>query len=314
MGTPGSGRHYWQTTSRSFPVQPQAQIHLSANMLSTSLLLLFCSFLSMSRSEFMRRMFSFTLCFCFFALGLWCLCHTVAGRILGKELKSTLSAIQTRITQTVGSPRHLSVSSVTRTRTHYTHVGIHHTNKLLRAHTHTHTTAKEATRAQGPALAPQQSAAVLTGATCCYCGLCGKAGMLPALQPAATEWTQYPDSRSHGPKASGPPTACLSVCLSALLSVQLSIIHQFGSSTRGHQIKCKSASHGKDATHWACHRAKEDSPMCLWQEAEKSGRHRRTTSFITHGLEQASICSIFCCCWVKWLLHSRVIEYYAQRF
>jgi len=45
------------------------------------------------------------------------------------------------------------------------------------------------------------------GATCCCCGLCGKAGLLPALQRAATGWTQYPDGGSHGPQASGTPPA-----------------------------------------------------------------------------------------------------------
>lgn len=92
-------------------------------------------------------------------------------------------------------------------RTDYIHIGIHHTNKLERAH-HSQKS-NTCTRA---ALEPQQSAAVLMGATCCYCGLCGKAGLLPALQPAATEWTQYPDSRSHGAQASGPPLpACPTV-------------------------------------------------------------------------------------------------------
>lgn len=33
-----------------------------------------------------------------------------------------------------------------------------------------------------------------------------------AASAAATEWTQYPDSRSHGPQASGPPPACPPCC------------------------------------------------------------------------------------------------------
>lgn len=57
-------------------------------------------------------------------------------------------------------------------------------------------------------------------------------------------------------------------CLPALLSVRLSIIHLSGSGTRGHPIQCKSVSCCKDATHRACHRAAEDRPGCLRQEAE----------------------------------------------
>lgn len=38
--------------------------------------------------------------------------------------------------------------------------------------------------------------------------LCGKAG----LQPAATEWTQYPDSGSHDLQSGGPPPAWLPWC------------------------------------------------------------------------------------------------------
>lgn len=102
------------------------------------------------------------------------------------------------------------------------------------------------------------------GATCCYCGQCGKAGLLPALQPAATEWTQYPDSRSHGPEAFRPPPAG-PASLPALLSVQLSIIHLSGCGSKLHPVQCsKDATH---TTHSFCEWVRT-VPLSLWQEAQ----------------------------------------------
>lgn len=63
----------------------------------------------------------------------------------------------------------LRVSSVTRAFTHWD-----------TSHKHR---SKESNACTSLALEPQQSAAVLMGATCCYCGLCGEAGLLPVLQP-----------------------------------------------------------------------------------------------------------------------------------
>lgn len=84
-----------------------------------------------------------------------------------------------------------------------------------------------------PVREPQQSA-VLKGATCCYCGLCGKAGSLPVQQPAATEWTQYPVSHMVLRATACPP---------ALLSVALALIHFWLRVLEGGiPIQCKSVS------------------------------------------------------------------------
>lgn len=109
--------------------------------------------------------------------------HSRCWKGLGEGFEKTHWALfKLGITQTVRSLRHLSVYSVTQACTRDIHIGIHHTNKLERTHH-----SQESNTCTRPALEPQQSAAVLTGATCCYCGLCREAGLLPALQPAATE-------------------------------------------------------------------------------------------------------------------------------
>lgn len=147
----------------------------------------------------------------FIALKPRCFLHTVhTGKILERDLKKkkkkkgTLSAIQTRDHANCEIPSaSRCVLCNTGVRTLYTHRDTSHKQTQVRTHR-----SWERNICTRPALEPQQRAAVLTGATCCYCGLCGKAGLLPA----ATEWTQYPDSWSHGPQASGPPPACLLRC------------------------------------------------------------------------------------------------------
>lgn len=133
------------------------------------------------------------------------------GKILERDLKKkkkkkkgTLSAIQTRdhANREIPSASRCVLCN-TGVRTLYTHRDTSHKQTQVRTHR-----SRESNICTRPALEPQQRAAVLTAATCCYCGLCGKAGLLPA----ATEWTQYPDSWSHGPRASGPPPACLLRC------------------------------------------------------------------------------------------------------
>lgn len=148
----------------------------------------------------------------FIALKPRCFLHTVCtGKILERDLKKkkkkkrgTLSAIQTRDHANCEIPSaSRCVLCNTGVHTLYTHRDTSHKQTQVRTHR-----SRESNICTRPALEPQQRAAVLTGATCCYCGLCGKAGLLPA----ATEWTQYPDSWSHGPQASGPPPACLPAC------------------------------------------------------------------------------------------------------
>lgn len=176
------------------------------------------------------------------------------------------------ITQTVGSLRQLSVYSVTQANTHYIHIGTHHTNKLER--THHNQKSNTCTR---PALEPQQSTAVLMGATCCYCGLCGNAGMLPALQPSShwmnpVPWQQV--TWSSGLWA----TACLPACstVSAAFnhssfwlqlrepphSIQISVM----------QERCHTLS--LSLGHWG-------QSHVFMAGSRKSGRHHHTTSFIS---------------------------------
>lgn len=94
------------------------------------------------------------------------------------------------------------------------------------------------------------------GATCCYCGLSGKAGLLPALQPL-----NEPSTLTGSHMVLRPLGHRLPACLPALLSVDLSIIHLSGFGTRGHP-------HSMQIAQPDCHWDTADSPMCLWQEAE----------------------------------------------
>lgn len=130
------------------------------------------------------------------------------------------------------------------------------------------------------------------GATCCYCGQCGKAGLLPALQPAATEWTQYPDSRSHGPEAFRPPPAGPAgpASLPALLSVQLSIIHLSGCGSKLHPVQCsKDATH---TTHSFCEWVRTDSPTEFMAGSTESGQ-QHDTSFTVRREIQDCFCFLF---------------------
>lgn len=248
---------------RVISVQPRAQTHVSVNVWSarpfTAILLTSINEQKVSLwKQGLFLLYVFVYCSGVVVL----VSHSRCWKDLGEGFeKSTLSAIQTwdHTNRWIPSAS-WCVLCDTGTHTLYIHIGIHHTNKLERTHH-----SQKSNTCTGPALEPQQSAAVLMGATCCYCGLCGKAGLLPALQPAATEWTQYPDSGSHGPQASGPPPACLPACPAVSAAFNHS---SFWLQVRGHLIQCKSVSCSKDATHRACHWAREDSPMCLWQEAE----------------------------------------------
>lgn len=162
--------------------------------------------------------FIFALCFCLlhWSHGASCTQFALVRSWRGiwkkkKKKRGTLSAIQTRdhANREIPSASRCVLCN-TGVRTLYTHRDTSHKQTQVRTHR-----SRESNICTRPALEPQQRAAVLTGATCCYCGLCGKAGLLPA----ATEWTQYPDSWSHGPQASGPPPACLPAPLSAELSI-----------------------------------------------------------------------------------------------
>lgn len=135
----------------------------------------------------------------FIALRLRCLCHTVDVEEGFETAKLKLE------NHKLLDPFGILLCTLWHRHAHITYTVGYITQTNLRAHTpqpkkqHMHKTGSTE---------PQQRAAVLTGATCCYCGLYGKAGPLPA----ATEWTQYPNSRSYGPQASGPQPACLSCC------------------------------------------------------------------------------------------------------
>lgn len=83
-----------------------------------------------------------------------------------------------------------------------------------------HSAARKATSTQNRHWGHISAPAVSTALTCCYCSRCGNAGPLPA----ATAWTQCPDSRSHEPKASGP----LPAYPPARLSAEPSINHFIG--------------------------------------------------------------------------------------
>lgn len=206
--TTGSGCDYWQTTSHisTAPGLNTSASKCDINVPFTAILLHFHQWANVSLwKQSLFLLSAFVYCTGVVVL----VSHSQCCKGLGEGFEKTHWALfKLGITQTVRSLRHLSVYSVTQACTRYIHIGIHHTNKLERTHH-----SQESNTCTRTALEPQQSAAVLTGATCCYCGLCREAGLLPALQPAATKWTQYPDSRSHGPQASGPPPpACLPAC------------------------------------------------------------------------------------------------------
>lgn len=179
--------------------------HLSASVPSTGLSLPPCLLSSMSKCKFI---FARRFCLLHWSRGASCtqfaLVRSWRGIWKKKKKKGTLSAIQTRdhANREIPSASRCVLCN-TGVRTLYTHRDTSHKQTQVRTHR-----SRESNICTRPALEPQQRAAVLTGATCCYCGLCGKAGLLPA----ATEWTQYPDSWSHGPRASGPPPACLLHC------------------------------------------------------------------------------------------------------
>lgn len=253
--TTGSGCDYWQTTSH-ISTAPGSNTTVNRCAINTPYTAILLTSINDQVGVYESTIYFCSVFFVYCTGVVMLVSHSRWRKVLGQGFqKAHCVLFKLWITHTVWAPLHLIEYSVTLACTLYIHIRTHHTSKLEGTHR-----SQESNTCTRTALEPQQSAAVLMGATCCYCGLSGKAGLLPALQPAATEWTQYPDRQSHGLQASGPSPA--------LLSADLSIIHLSGFSPGGHPIQCKSVSCSKDATQWACHWDTEDSPMCLWQEAE----------------------------------------------
>lgn len=210
----------------------------------------------MSRSEFI-----FAQCFCLLHLGFRCLWHTVdAGRILERTLKKHSECYSNE-----GSHKPLDLSGILVCTLWHRHAHIIYTlgyitQTNLNAHTpqpkkqHMHKTGSGATTER---CCFNGSGPVATAAYVEKLGCCQRCSQQPLNEPSTL---------TAGHMVLRPLGHSVPVCLRCCQGSFQSFI--FLALAPGAIPFNANQSPAADATHWARHWATEDSPMCLWQEAE----------------------------------------------